>query len=813
MKKLLYIITVISLFSCSQTEYSLTNKYIARTISVKDSVLQTTTFTNKLTNKIYNISGKEFEFKIDGITNLLTSRDFRVERVNKSNNNNNISEISIFLKCESPVKCRIKVIYTLAENSFYGNKKIEILSVSSKDLPAEVAKIESLEFTDNIVCTSQGFGQPIYLNDMFFGLEWPVAQNTFKDGRLTCSHKPGFNMKKGSLSQQSVWGATPKGRVKDWFINKYVDEIRKTPVKPSVLYNSWYDVRDLNKDVLPLYLNSIKVFKKELEKKQGIDIDYFVPDDAWQNRKSIYGSIDSVSHMKLRDAVEKNLNKSNLGLWMPIHACRAIDMNWARENGYEIANPKLWGSSTLCLSHHKYRNRLEQRLKDIILNQRITYFKHDNNNMWCPSKNHGHRPNSDSQVEEMFEIMDYMKKLNPEVYLNYTTGMNMSPWWLKGCDCIWIGGGDVGNSGQGNKREQAISYRDKRMKENQNNQFPMNSLMTHGIIKGRYMFGFRDENIKNWEHYVWMFVSRGVSMFELYLSPEYLSQQEWDFLGSTLRWTNDNMDILTNNTSFILGDVRKNEPYGYAHTKGDEAILFLRNPSNNLLFNEKSRLYLEDWRVNYSQKPLGVDVLHENFNDNSWTKKRIRNTDVSLTKSKNITHRCKFDISESFKGKKIRLHFDGADDDSEIYLNGKILGKHKGTIGVRNTDGSEMKGNWHYNYKSYYKYNASGFHFDIDSEKFNFNKKNIIVVKQNNTGEVGGVYGNVTLTPILGESKPEVSYKFNPQKIFADKKYTMADTEVIYPKELNIPRTIKKSEPWKFTMNPFDVYVIKLKMR
>ncbi|MCL3782571.1 hypothetical protein EMN47_19475 [Prolixibacteraceae bacterium JC049] len=785
--------------------YRLENQFTAREVVILQGHLVTQSVTNKLTNQTFKTEGNEFSLKVDGIPYLITSANCKAQLLESDSNQ------LVFELTTSELKdVTLQLTYTLQKNVFFGHKWLTITPKNEAIVPISKLAVEDLQFKTTSECNSQGKGQPVYLNDCFFGLEWPVAQNSFSNNQLICAHHPGKNIKVQYQSKKVVWGVAPKKKVAQWFLERYVNTIRISPVKPTVLYNSWYDVRELNPTVLADFNNTIQTFNTKLEKEQGIKVDFFVPDDGWQNRNSIYQSSHPKAHMQLRDMVEKQLDNANLGIWMPVHGCRAFDMNWVRKNGYAVANPKLWGSATMCLSMPKYRTELEKRLKELIVDERVTYFKHDNNNMFCSNTEHGHRPNSDSQVEEMFEIMYYMKKLNPDVYLNYTTGMNMSPWWLMGCDCIWMGGGDVGAAGIGNKREQAITYRDTRMRMNQSNQFPMNSLMTHGIIKGRYMMGFQQESFRNWKNYIWMFVSRGVSMFELYLTPSYLSDKEWDFLGETLRWTIDRSDIIFNNTQFILGDVRKQEPYGYSHTKGNKMILFLRNPSDNIEYDHENGIKLTKWKRQQATSAFPKSVTQVQFNDSDW--KEITLGNVEQTTATHLAYRNHFNNKEEWKGKTLRIHFGGVDEQSKIYLNGKQIGAHKGCIGVIDPQTTEeMLNNWHYDYKGYYKYNASGFHIDIEADELL--KQNVLTVTLNNTGKVAGVYDYVKITPIEKVKKVSAKLKLDPFQLGFDSKYQKAEIKWVHHESARTEKEVKVGETIELPMKGFEVNVLEINLK
>ena len=66
-------------------------------------------------------------------------------------------------------------------------------------------------------------------------------------------------------------------------------------------------------------------------------------------------------------------------------------------------------------------------------------------------------------------------------------------------------------------------------------------------------------------------------MWELYVSPDLLSDNEWNAIAPLIKWAKANKTVLQK-TKMILGDPLKREPYGYIHLKNDAGILLLRNP-------------------------------------------------------------------------------------------------------------------------------------------------------------------------------------------------------------------------------------------
>ena len=107
-----------------------------------------------------------------------------------------------------------------------------------------------------------GFGQPAAWKlspaaGAFAGLEWPAADNRIRAGRdgrarLSCGQEIGERIgPAGIAGDWAVLAATPDARVRHWFFT-YLDAVRVAPLRPYILYNSWYDLRsrELSKEPL-----------------------------------------------------------------------------------------------------------------------------------------------------------------------------------------------------------------------------------------------------------------------------------------------------------------------------------------------------------------------------------------------------------------------------------------------------------------------------------------------------------------------------------------------------------------------------------
>jgi hypothetical protein len=127
-----------------------------------------------------------------------------------------------------------------------------------------------------------------------------------------------------------------------------------------------------------------------------------------------------------------------------------------------------------------------------------------------------------------------------------------------------------------------VSYRDSVLYDDfvtNRTQFPLSSLMTHGIIKGKAnMLGGEKEVLEDWRDEVVHYYSVGNMMYELYISPDLLSANEMDTLGNVTKWATANAHPLLDNSTMVLGDPAQREPYGYVHSTAEKSIVTLRNP-------------------------------------------------------------------------------------------------------------------------------------------------------------------------------------------------------------------------------------------
>ena len=186
-------------------------------------------------------------------------------------------------------------------------------------------------------------------------------------------------------------------------------------------------------------------------------------------------------------------------------------------------------------------------------------------------------------MESVIAMCNTAREKDPAAFLNITSGTWLSPWWVKYANTIWMQGADYGYSDVPSisRRDAAITYRDFILYDDFRNLdlwFPIANLMTHGIIKGQLqMLGTAGEPLDKFTDDVLLYFARGISMYELYVSPDILSEGEWASISESIAWAKDRFGVLRN-TAMVGGNPMKRETYGYVHYAGDRGVIAARNP-------------------------------------------------------------------------------------------------------------------------------------------------------------------------------------------------------------------------------------------
>jgi hypothetical protein len=542
-----------------------------RVLGVQDGVLSYTSITSSSPGEVRPLMGEEFIIHLK--ERKLSASDFKVINAEQSGPGG----LDLRLTADDP-PLTVLLRFRQEPGSSVIRKWLEIRPAAESVFIDRIT-LESFEAWAEPE-TFPGDGQPVYVGDTFFSVAYPSSQNAASGMKVTCGYPVGLRVgEEGYVSRESVFGVSGKGKIREVFFD-YIDRVRARPVRPFILYNSWYDIFNFTDQEV---IQSIEGFRKHLTEPYGIELDSVVLDDGWDDFSRLWRP-----HKKrfphgfgpVREAAEAA--GSHMGLWMSPIGGYANNHNrrilGTLDKGYE---KNVVG---FCFAGDAYNRAFTGRMVEYVKECGVNYYKLDNLNTTCKNPRHGHRVGKYDQAgltDAFIETLKKTREADPEVMINFTVGSWLSPWWLMYADVLWRGGMDYGFAGPGSRRQQNITYVDKVLYKRlraEKSQFPLSSLMTHGIIKGRRQsFGEHGENLRDFADDVWMYLGRGVMMWELYLSPDMLSEREWKTLADAILFAREHADLLAR-SEMVLGGPEAGQVYGFYHQRGDERLVALRNP-------------------------------------------------------------------------------------------------------------------------------------------------------------------------------------------------------------------------------------------
>ena len=529
-----------------------------------------------------------------------TKKDFEMTGTETENTPRGGKQLNLFFK-GIDLPFRLEVSYKIDSAAFYVHRRISIRdTVNGLQYLRRIWATDAVVTRGYAVVKNGGFGQPIALTGRrggsFWGLEYPAGENHVmvhgKEIRIKCGEV--FGKRIDSHWTESHWaveGLTPNRYVKLWFM-RYVKRIRVAPAEPYTLYNTWYDLRSprypgITPDHVMNQTNILRIIdelRKNMIEKHGIRLNAFVLDDGWDKYESDWKLRKSTFPSGLKPIVD-DLKKTNtvLGLWLsPIggYSFSNLRVDWMRAHGFETVG------NELCLGGKRYSQLFKRRVVDFAKDDGVAYYKWDGIQFSCSQPDHGHPVgiySRDAILDTLINISRAVRRVNPHAYLNITSGTWLSPWWVKYANQIWMQGGDYGYADVPSisPRDAAMTYRDLVLYDDFRTNdfwFPIENMMTHGIIKGTLeQLGGKEEPLDRFTNESVLYFARGVSMWELYVSPDILTEGEWNAISESILWARKNFPILSN-TEMIGGDPGKREAYGYVHFKGNRGIVAARNP-------------------------------------------------------------------------------------------------------------------------------------------------------------------------------------------------------------------------------------------
>jgi len=420
-------------------------------------------------------------------------------------------------------------------------------------------------------------GSPIVAGRIYAALEHPYAQVDAIYDRAAATFPNKVDIAPGvPLVLSTVIGSTRKGQMRRDFLT-YLERERAHPYRTFLHYNSWYDIGYFTRYDQDECLARIHAYGEQLHRRRGVTLKSFLFDDGWDDPNDLWafnnGFPNGFAPLKAAAAAYGAAPGAWLSPWGGYGDPRDQRLAAAKREGFEV------DADGLALSGPKYYERFHSVVMDFIKNGGVNHFKVDGTGSSAtvyPGSRFG------NNFEAAIALIEDMRKAEPDIYVNLTTGTYPSPFWLRYCDSIWRGGEDHDFAGVGSHRQRWITYRDADTYAGvvtQGPLYPLNSLMLHGMIYAQHAFNLHDDPHGDFRDEVRSYFGTGTQLQEMYVTPSLLSAGNWDDIAAAAHWSSANADILRD-THWIGGNPDRLDVYGWASWSPRKGILTLRNPSD-----------------------------------------------------------------------------------------------------------------------------------------------------------------------------------------------------------------------------------------
>ncbi len=519
----------------------------------------------------------------------------------------------------------VTVTYTLGGGPYLHKTVFMDLEEGEK-----VDRLQVLRFSTPTPAGRGGEGQPVYIGNWFFGMDYPGFYSRHsdgfkepdfhyrwhysidldgrdidaapRDGLVTLFHFPGYAKQHtdgslGIMSKRAVMGLSRHpGEGAELALMDYIAETRKPP-RSNLHFNNWYS-NEAKSITVDSFVNKIGRTLVEKLKMHGAHLDNMVPDHGWQRKKTfeyIYQPALDKAHDPLPEvgaALEAIGTK--LGIWIALDGTNN-DIQRGLELGYRDAyagfdRHERWmqGKSYFDITDPKYLADLKKALHHLVSEAGVDYIKHDFNHNFT-AHHLSERHAREACLDVTLALLAYELSLNPKVFQNFTNGSWFSPFWMQYADTLWMMSGDSGGNGAWpglSLREGATAYRDAWFFQSFNNPercvrpaaLPIANFMTHGILySSRKKYTDGNDTLRDWSDYCAMYFARGTLLKELYITNELLDDDHWMVLGRSAAWAQKNQGRLVN-TVLVGGNCASGQAYGYISWVDGKAILTVRNP-------------------------------------------------------------------------------------------------------------------------------------------------------------------------------------------------------------------------------------------
>ena len=494
---------------------------------------------------------------------------------------------------------------------------LESLKVAESDAQWTIPRgqggvVQMEEFKANL-------GQPIYIQGMFFGCEFPAADTEIVNGTGFMRYYSGktFSRLKEDnqlttddkyVTWQTVAGAARSTEQEviqaDFF--EYIKSIA-TPSEFRTQYNSWFDnmMKISDENILASFIE----IDRELNKAEVRPLDSYVVDDGWNAYNN--GHIPERDHERSGAVVndkgfwtfnEKFPNQltpssqlvqkfgSNFGVWVGPRGGYNFygylaDILTAAKTGSKAGGSidvadrvYVENFATMAVNWQKEYGVNYWKWDGFADTAQYNHFNNAGGADGVPvySESNHHMVGGYHQMyhvtdlwEAWIDLMEAVRQSEKDdeinnLWISLTCYVNPSPWYLQWANSVWIQCvHDQKDASFGTtKMNKQITYRDAcyyDFLKNHQFQFPLQNLYNHDPVYGKEGTGMTANTAtdEDFQNYLYMLSTRGTAFWELYYSDSIMTDGKYEITGEFLEWAEANYHMLKNSKIGGKPDITK----------------------------------------------------------------------------------------------------------------------------------------------------------------------------------------------------------------------------------------------------------------
>lgn len=582
--------------------YRIQSDQLSRQFEIVDGHFKTISFLNHLTNKeITNESPDEFKvYLVNG--NVVRSSQLQAKVSERPdglsvNFSNEHIEIEVNYQAKNNQLSKVLRVISCLERINY----IDVEVIEFKD-SAHIYPIKPQKDVKEMADFSGYYmemGQPVYAKSLFFGMEFPMAENRVSDRLYFSRYYYGQAVTDEPLVIWPVISGAAEGfsevDIQKSFFT-YIREIAQ-PNDYRLQYNSWYDfMLDIDNENI---IDSFKEINRGFS-DYGLSLDTLVVDDGWPNYESVWEFNHKFPNELEEIAAEVKKIGATLGLWIGPRGgyggTQKVMSDWLEAHPELEIGSKNKISEDVNVGDFNYLREMKKQMLKHQKNYDISYWKIDG---WLlkpdvPDESGDYAMHTMTSVYEfLVEMLTDLRVASgrEDYWINLTSYVNPSPWFLKWVNSLWLQNSeDIGFvENGGNVINQMMSYRDSQYFEftqERGIRLPLWSFYNHEPIYAktahRYYF---DEpiyaDVDDFEKYLFWHFMRGNGLWEFYYSYEMFDDKRWAANAKAVKWAMKNYHILKH--SQLFGPKASDFGiYGYIcdDKELDEYLIGFRNSSS-----------------------------------------------------------------------------------------------------------------------------------------------------------------------------------------------------------------------------------------